>query len=88
MADIVQTVGAVKTNLSENEKQLSLSLAKAHKLSMMSKPEFEKMVVSLKPLGATFELTPIRTNLYKNGREPFAYKVKMNGCSFIVDNQK
>ena len=76
----------IETKETTQVKEQSLKLAKAHNLSLMPSEDFERMAESLKPLKVTFQMTAIRSNDYKQGKEVFAYKVKMSGCTFIVDN--
>ena len=67
------------------EVNLAVRMARYDRVPCMKKEEFEKMAEALKPLGVRFLLTPARSGQFKDAKEPFAYKAKMQQTTFIVD---
>lgn len=75
---------AKKLEKIEQVEKESLKTAKAHKLPILDEENFQKLENFLKPFGVKMEVTPIRSGVYRQGKEPFALKIKTYSFTFLV----
>lgn len=79
----------VETKVSDPEtEQVRKSLAvyaKGRKVSILGENSTELLMGLLIELGAKALVTPIRSGVYRGGKEPYGQIVEVRGFSFIVD---
>lgn len=60
-------------------------LARGRKVSILSDNSTDLLMNLLVELGAKALVTPIRSGVYRKGKEPYGQIVEVRGFSFIVD---